>query len=447
MVKNQISNSITTNFDFVGSEKLVAKPLSSSSQKPGFQRYTVFRKNEHTDQFCAFPDSSTGTLINSVHSSSRTELMHNSLIMEEADNDDTAILGNSRDISAASHGCERHRRATELTIIKARLACVEDHNNLARGMQRGSVPHKQLGICVVVSVIQARAVCSLPGLLCSCLGWLCSLPGLLAKNEIETPIPKLLSSLPSFSSLAAALSFVLLPRCCSLLRSPPSPPPLLRSPSSPFCFAVLESLSEVGLVPFVKLLCHVIPLHSLHCDIPSRQFWHTYQLAFCALVLYNELVPGRIWNSKEYNFKAKGLPPKGVVRDHLICNGFVPRSVKLSDLGFNIQREETILDNDEGSIPNESSDDVVRLLHDARDAFRDGPNDEAKKFLRLVEEGQEELYPGSKNHSKLSFMIRLFILKCDHNLTNAVFGDILELIREALPDAKFQLLSMKQKVF
>uniref|UniRef100_A0A803LW04 Uncharacterized protein n=1 Tax=Chenopodium quinoa TaxID=63459 RepID=A0A803LW04_CHEQI len=71
-----------------------------------------------------------------------------------------------------------------------------------------------------------------------------------------------------------------------------------------------------------------------------------------------------------------------VVRDHLICNGFVPRSDKLSDLGFNIQREETILDNDEGSIPNDSSDDVVRLLHDARDAFREGPNDEAKKFLR-----------------------------------------------------------------
>uniref|UniRef100_A0A803MDF8 Transposase-associated domain-containing protein n=1 Tax=Chenopodium quinoa TaxID=63459 RepID=A0A803MDF8_CHEQI len=72
---------------------------------------------------------------------------------------------------------------------------------------------------------------------------------------------------------------------------------------------------------------------------------------------------------------------EGVVRDHLICNGFVPISDKLSDLGFNIQTEETILDNDEGSIPNDSSDDVVRLLHDARDAFREGPNDEAKKFL------------------------------------------------------------------
>ncbi|XP_021724808.1 uncharacterized protein LOC110692126 [Chenopodium quinoa] len=127
---------------------------------------------------------------------------------------------------------------------------------------------------------------------------------------------------------------------------------------------------------------------------------------------------------------------EGVVRDHKICNGFVPRTDNLLNLGINIQREETILDRDEGSNPNEFDDDIVGLLHDARDAFREGPNDEAKKFLRLVEEGQEELYPGSKNHSKLSFMIRLFILKFDHKLTNAAFGDILELIREVLPGAK-----------
>ena len=78
---------------------------------------------------------------------------------------------------------------------------------------------------------------------------------------------------------------------------------------------------------------------------------------------------------------------KKVLRDHLICNGIFPRTDKLSDLGINIQREETILDSDEGSNPNESDDDIVGLLHDARDAFREGPNDEAKKFLRLVEEG------------------------------------------------------------
>ncbi|XP_021746190.1 uncharacterized protein LOC110712077 [Chenopodium quinoa] len=92
---------------------------------------------------------------------------------------------------------------------------------------------------------------------------------------------------------------------------------------------------------------------------------------------------------------------EGFVRDHLICNGFIPRTDKLSKLGIGIERERTILDNDEGSNPNDCNDDIVGLLHDARDAFRKGPNDE-----------------------------------CDHKLTNVAFGDILELIMEVLPHAK-----------
>uniref|UniRef100_A0A803N8S5 Transposase-associated domain-containing protein n=1 Tax=Chenopodium quinoa TaxID=63459 RepID=A0A803N8S5_CHEQI len=138
---------------------------------------------------------------------------------------------------------------------------------------------------------------------------------------------------------------------------------------------------------------------------------------------------------------------EGVVRDHLICNGFVPRTDKLSELGINFQREQTVLDNEEGSTPNDFIDDIVELLHDAHDAFRKGPNDEAKKFFKLVEEGQEELFPGCKNHSKLSFMIHLFILKCDQKLTNVAFGDILELIREVLPDAKLPASFNEAKVF
>ncbi|XP_021773255.1 uncharacterized protein LOC110737190 [Chenopodium quinoa] len=40
---------------------------------------------------------------------------------------------------------ERHRLETKLTIVKARLACLEDHNNLQRGMQRGFVPEMEKG--------------------------------------------------------------------------------------------------------------------------------------------------------------------------------------------------------------------------------------------------------------------------------------------------------------
>lgn len=40
----------------------------------------------------------------------------------------------------------------------------------------------------------------------------------------------------------------------------------------------------------------------------------------------------------------------------------------------------------------------------------EGPNEEAKSFFKLVDEGQEELYPGYKKFSKLPFTIRCTII-------------------------------------
>ncbi|GAA0153844.1 hypothetical protein LIER_43250 [Lithospermum erythrorhizon] len=93
---------------------------------------------------------------------------------------------------------------------------------------------------------------------------------------------------------------------------------------------------------------------------------------------------------------------ENVVRDHLVCNGFVPRIDKLSELGINIETEISTFDHDKRSDMNDLNDDVAGLLHDAQDAFKEGPNDEAKNFFKLVEEGQEELHPGCKKHFKLS---------------------------------------------
>lgn len=56
-------------------------------------------------------------------------------------------------------------------------------------------------------------------------------------------------------------------------------------------------------------------------------------------------------------------------------------------------------------------DSIDELMHDR---FREtivgagnsqGPNEEARKFHRLVEEGNQELFPGCKTFSKLSFII------------------------------------------
>ncbi|WOG86281.1 hypothetical protein DCAR_0205482 [Daucus carota subsp. sativus] len=64
-----------------------------------------------------------------------------------------------------------------------------------------------------------------------------------------------------------------------------------------------------------------------------------------------------------------------------------------------------------------------------------GPNAEAKKFYRLVEEGKKPLYPGCTNFSMLSFIIRLYRLKCVHGITESGFSDLLILIKEAFPEA------------
>ncbi|XP_020262677.1 uncharacterized protein LOC109838663 [Asparagus officinalis] len=96
-------------------------------------------------------------------------------------------------------------------------------------------------------------------------------------------------------------------------------------------------------------------------------------------------------------------------------------------------------------------DDVGGLLHDIfrgtieefpdneEEGIKEGTeelSDDAKKFYKLVEEGQQELFPGCKTFSKLSFIIRLYLHKCIHGLSNEAFDDSLTLWREAIPDIK-----------
>ncbi|XP_057520898.1 uncharacterized protein LOC130801145 [Amaranthus tricolor] len=115
------------------------------------------------------------------------------------------------------------------------------------------------------------------------------------------------------------------------------------------------------------------------------------------------------------------------VKDHIICNGFVPRSDEFS--GFGKMGDETEL---------EAHDEPLNMNDGIQEMFnvtlREGPNDEAMKFLSLIEEGQQELYPGCKKFSRLAFTIRLYIYKCDHKLSNVTFSALLALFKKVLPD-------------
>ena len=87
-----------------------------------------------------------------------------------------------------------------------------------------------------------------------------------------------------------------------------------------------------------------------------------------------------------------------------------------------------------------SRDDIDGLLNDQ---FRDVaqakgayncPNEDAKKYYNLVEEESQELYPGCTRLSKLSFTLRLYLLKCLHGWSNESFTSLLELLKEAMPE-------------
>ncbi|XP_074315263.1 uncharacterized protein LOC141651448 [Silene latifolia] len=88
---------------------------------------------------------------------------------------------------------------------------------------------------------------------------------------------------------------------------------------------------------------------------------------------------------------------------------------------------------------NELLNDTFRNGFEGSTGVEDGLNDEARKFYKLVEDGKQELYPGCKRFSKLSFLIRLLLFKTLHEISNVAFNDLLELLKEMVPEAKIPL--------
>ncbi|KAL3502020.1 hypothetical protein ACH5RR_036469 [Cinchona calisaya] len=91
-------------------------------------------------------------------------------------------------------------------------------------------------------------------------------------------------------------------------------------------------------------------------------------------------------------------------------------------------------------------DDMQEMLHDAYgfpigDINLDNrlgcefekPNLEAEKFDKLVDDSQQELWPGCKSFSQLSFLVHMLHLKCLGKIFDKIFTMFLELLREAFP--------------
>jgi hypothetical protein len=96
---------------------------------------------------------------------------------------------------------------------------------------------------------------------------------------------------------------------------------------------------------------------------------------------------------------------------------------------------------------NSSTDDMDGLLHDAFgipmhddiERVETSPgfecsNSDTENFYKLINDSQQELYPGCKKFSKLSFLIRLLHLKCAGKWSNKHFDTLLDLLRESFLD-------------
>nr|XP_027071970.1 uncharacterized protein LOC113696785 [Coffea arabica] len=87
--------------------------------------------------------------------------------------------------------------------------------------------------------------------------------------------------------------------------------------------------------------------------------------------------------------------------------------------------------------------DVFGIPHGTNELNREGdiPVSEAEKFYKLIDDSQQDLYSGCKNFSKLSFIIRLLHLKFLGKMSNKIFNMLVELLREAFPEAMTNLPS------
>lgn len=139
---------------------------------------------------------------------------------------------------------------------------------------------------------------------------------------------------------------------------------------------------------------------------------------------------------------------RDVVYDHLCSKGFVKGYTEWIYHG----EDESLIDLDGDSDDETSShDDIDGLLFET---FKDvaegggvheGINEDAKKFYKLVDDANQELYPGCEKFSSLSFTIRIYLLKCLHGWSNASFTALVELLKEAMPDLNIPVSFNKTK--
>ncbi|XP_074555671.1 uncharacterized protein LOC141811546 [Curcuma longa] len=91
-------------------------------------------------------------------------------------------------------------------------------------------------------------------------------------------------------------------------------------------------------------------------------------------------------------------------------------------------------------IPNVSQDstmhDPLNECEGRMPHLQEGPSGKAKEFYDLLKDGEQELYKGCSKYSKLSFLVKLYHIKCICGMSDKALSMIIELLHDAFEHAK-----------
>lgn len=102
------------------------------------------------------------------------------------------------------------------------------------------------------------------------------------------------------------------------------------------------------------------------------------------------------------------------------------------ELNFQMFRNTPDAQDDGDDNCQDSDEDIEELAEGISvEQFGDGCAEENSNFLKLLRDVEEELFPGCKTFSKLSFIIHLYHIKCLGGWTEKSFAKVLELLGRA----------------
>ena len=138
-----------------------------------------------------------------------------------------------------------------------------------------------------------------------------------------------------------------------------------------------------------------------------------------------------------------------VIEDHMFIRGVVKTYVRWIFHGEGLEdsssdddcETDTHEENHENTSMHEMINDIAfgQMGHEwggREDSISQGshiPNKKENFFLRMLGDAEQELYPGCKKYSKLSFIVKLLHLKTMNRWSDKSFNMLIELLKDALP--------------